>query len=137
HLHLASSTMRVAIVGGEQVTSEQVAILKEINPQIAIYNEYGPTEATVGCIVKDLQKDNLPVLIGRPIRNTQIYILGGHQELLPVGVAGEICISGAGLARGYRNNAELTREKFVANPFAEGTVMYRTGDQGRWLSDGN
>src|SRR6202000_2159746 len=124
HLHLASSTMRVAIVGGEQVTSEQVAILKTINPDIAIYNEYGPTEATVGCVVARLEQE-APVVIGRPIDGTWIYILSPELQLCAIGVAGEICIGGVGLARGYLNHQELTAERFIADPYRPGERVYR------------
>jgi len=95
HLGLRSGTMHRAIVGGEQVTEEHVRILKEINPGIEIYNEYGPTETTVGCVVAQLS-EGLPVVIGRPIAGTRVYVLTEEGELCPVGVAGEICIGGAG-----------------------------------------
>src|SRR4030095_3881788 len=75
--------------------------------------------------------------IGRPIYNTQIYILRDGVSVLPVGVPGEICIGGGGVARGYLNQPELTEKKFVANPFRAGEKMYRTGDLGKWLPDGH
>jgi acyl carrier protein len=83
--------------------------------------------------------NKLPVTIGKPVSNTTIYIVNRDLQLVPVGVTGEICISGAGIAKGYLNRKELTAEKFVSNPFSEvaGSVMYRTGDWGRWQADGN
>ncbi|WP_173966804.1 AMP-binding protein, partial [Flavobacterium collinsii] len=75
--------------------------------------------------------------IGTPINNTQIYILDSQMSLLPMGVVGELCVSGAGVARGYLNQEELTREKFIENPFKEGDRIYKTGDLARWLPDGN
>ena len=85
--------------------------------------------------VRQLQDAFVP--IGTPIANTQIYILDEQQQVQPIGVPGELYIAGEGLARGYLNRPELTREKFVANRFAPGTRMYRTGDRARWLEDGN
>src|SRR5690606_25888626 len=85
--------------------------------------------------INKVHKSTVP--IGKPLSNTQIYILGESLELLPVGVVGELCIGGAGLARGYLNQPELTREKFVENPYRDGDRMYRTGDLARWLPDGN
>ncbi|WP_406826317.1 amino acid adenylation domain-containing protein [Pedobacter sp. KACC 23697] len=136
HLNLSSSSMQCAIVGGEQVTTEQIKILKAINPEIKIYNEYGPTEATVGCIVKELD-ENMPVLIGKPITGTDIYILGEKNTLCPIGVAGEIYIGGAGVSPGYLNQPALTASKFVNNPYKQGQRIYRTGDLARWLPDGD
>ncbi|MCP4180515.1 MAG: amino acid adenylation domain-containing protein [bacterium] len=105
-------------------------------PEVKLFNEYGPTENSVCTTVYQFAK-NHALLIGKPISNTRIYILGNNQELLPQGVPGELCISGPGLARGYLNKPELTDEKFIDNPFSFGERMYRTGDLARWLSDGN
>jgi amino acid adenylation domain-containing protein len=135
HLDLQGSSMEIAIVGGEAVSTQHVKILKSINPQLKVYNEYGPTETTVGCIVKELQ-ENEPVYIGKPMKGVRAYILGVKQELLPVGVAGEICIAGKGVGNGYLNRPKLSAEKFVDNPFVHGERMYKTGDTGRWLSTG-
>ncbi|MBB5639443.1 amino acid adenylation domain-containing protein, partial [Pedobacter cryoconitis] len=106
--------------------------------QLKIYNNYGPTENTVVTTVADLSayKGGL-ISIGRPIRGSRVYILDQYQKLSPEGVAGELCISGIGLARGYVNNAVLTAEKFVQNPFEPDSLMYRTGDLVRWTGDGN
>ena len=136
HIHIGHSGIERAIVGGEEVTSRHVNILKRINPSMKVYNEYGPTEATVGCVVAELHADT-PVLIGRPVANTDIYISDERGQLCPVGIPGEIGIGGEGVAREYLNNPALTDEKFMANPFKEGYRMYRTGDWGRWLPDGN
>ncbi|MEO6230171.1 MAG: non-ribosomal peptide synthase/polyketide synthase [Ferruginibacter sp.] len=104
---------------------------------IEVRNLYGPTEDTTYSTVFRLKKDER-ILIGRPIANTNIYILNKEQALVPVGVAGEICISGDGLAKGYINRPELTAERFVVNPFGKdaGSRMYKTGDLGKWLADG-
>jgi amino acid adenylation domain-containing protein len=135
HLDIDSSAMACAVVGGEELTMEQVSVLKKINPQIEIYNEYGPTEATVGCVVKKVE-EHTPVLIGRPIANATIYILDKYLQACALNVPGEICIGGSGLAVGYLNRPELTAEKFVQHPFREGERIYRTGDLGKWLDNG-
>ena len=99
-------------------------------------NFYGPTEASIDVTYYDcVVEDKVSVPIGKPIDNTQIYIVNG-KELCGIGVPGELCIAGDGLARGYLNRPELTEEKFVKNPFGEGR-MYKTGDLARWLPDGN
>ncbi|MET4143126.1 amino acid adenylation domain-containing protein, partial [Pedobacter sp. UYP1] len=136
HLDIEETNITCVIVGGEEVSMRHVEILKKISPSLVIYNEYGPTEATVGCIVKELEAKKA-VLIGKPIANTAIYILENASGLSPVGVVGEICIGGFGLAKEYLNNRELTENKFINNPFNYGERMYLTGDLGRWLEDGN
>ncbi|RBL90504.1 non-ribosomal peptide synthetase [Chitinophaga flava] len=132
HLGLSSSDISCAILGGEEVTLSDVRILKGLNPSMRVYNEYGPTEATVGCVVKELEEDEA-VLIGRPECGALIYVLDSHGNLCPIGVTGELYIAGPVLARGYLHQDALTAEKFIADPFRAGERMYRTGDTGRWL----
>jgi amino acid adenylation domain-containing protein len=103
------------------------------------FNAYGPTEATVWSTVAEINSFCQKPPIGRPIANTQIYILDKHLQPVPIGIPGEIYIGGEGLARGYLNRPVLTAEKFNANPFekAEGSRLYRTGDLARYRPDGN
>ncbi|WP_340203791.1 AMP-binding protein, partial [Ascidiimonas sp. W6] len=123
HLSLFSdidiSHLSQIIIGGEPLKPSHLNNIETLESKCKIYNEYGPTETTIGCSVSNINiTDNLELFsIGSPIANTQIYILDAHQELLPIGVAGELCISGAGVARGYLNKEELTKQKFVENPF--------------------
>jgi amino acid adenylation domain-containing protein len=130
-----------AIVAGERCPVELVIKSTQNEPQVVLFNEYGPTESTVWATVYrcvgQSPKESIP--IGRPISNTRIYILDAHGEPVPVGVAGELYIGGAGVARGYLNRPELTAAKFLPDPFTDepGARMYRTGDLGRWLADGN
>ncbi|BEV02803.1 amino acid adenylation domain-containing protein [Chryseobacterium gambrini] len=126
--------IRKIILGGEKLYHEHIQIIHSINKNIQIYDEYGPTEATVGCIAQKV--DLFAASIGRPISNTGIYILEEYGNVVPVGVSGELYITGSGLAQGYLNNKDLTAEKFVDNPFVKDAKMYRTGDLGRWLPDG-
>lgn len=104
-----------------------------------LINLYGPTEATVDVSHFDCSLDvQLKVIpIGKPIDNTKLIIIDKRNKLQPIGVVGELCISGDGLARGYLNRPKLTTEKFVPNPYEIGQRMYRTGDLARWLPDGN
>lgn len=137
NMELVSKNIALAIVGGEELLNQQVGVLKSINPDMRIINEYGPTEATVGCIVKEIDNENEKILIGKPIYNTEVYILDSDCNLLPVGVPGEIFIGGKGVALGYLGRSDLTQSKFIENPFFTGDVIYRTGDLGRWLEDGD
>jgi amino acid adenylation domain-containing protein len=108
----------------------------------ALFNAYGPTEATVCSTIYRCDGDGdgaAAVSIGRPMANTQIYILDARLQLAPVGVTGEIHIGGVGVARGYLNRPELTAERFIADPFSgqPEARLYKTGDLARWLPDGN
>lgn len=106
-----------------------------------LVNHYGPTESTVvatsGVVAPQLNANDGMPSIGRPIANTQVYVLDRHARLAPLGATGELYIGGAGLARGYLNRPELTAEKFVPNPFEPGRRLYRTGDRVRWCEDGD
>ena len=123
------------MIGGEALPESLLEEVRKLT-RAKIYNMYGPTETTIWSTVKDLTEETA-VNIGTPIVNTQVYIVDPNNRSQPVGVIGELCIAGDGLARGYWKRAELTAEKFVSNPFQTGTQMYRTGDLARWLPDGN
>ncbi|MBC7886371.1 MAG: amino acid adenylation domain-containing protein [Ferruginibacter sp.] len=133
------------VIGGEALKTSHFDKIIDAGIDIEIINEYGPTEATVGCsifcfhTIKDREKIKEGIPIGKPMDNVQMYILDGGNRLLPAGVKGEIGISGAGLAKGYLNRADLTSEKFIPNPFStkKGSKLYKTGDAGHWLPDGN
>ena len=104
-----------------------------------LWNLYGPTETTVWSAGHLVQDGKGPILIGRPVANTQCYVLDNHRRLVPIGAIGELYIGGDGLARGYHRRPELTAERFIPDPFRqrEGAYLYRTGDLARWLADGN
>jgi len=133
--------LRTVIVAGEACSSELVKRHYERFEHLSLYNEYGPTEASVwSSVYKCLsQEPRSEVPIGRPIANTQLYILDEHQRPVPVGVPGELHIGGDGLARGYLNRPDLTAEKFIKNPFSDdpNARLYKTGDLARYLPDGN
>lgn len=124
------------ICGGEALPQELAQ--KLLTRASSLWNVYGPTETTVWSTIKQLTKQDKVISIGRPINNTSIYILDKFSKPLAQGVAGEIYIGGDGVAKGYLNRPELTAEKFVEDPFAKqpGAKMYRTGDLGKFLPDG-
>ncbi|MFP3599562.1 amino acid adenylation domain-containing protein, partial [Chryseobacterium sp. SIMBA_029] len=129
------SSLKTIIVGGEPLLPQHVTALLADHQDLIIYNEYGPTESTVGCMVKKIEKDS-PITIGSPISNTQVYLLDEGLHIVPIGVTGTLYVSGLGVTRGYLNRADLSTERFIANPFETGLTMYNTGDLGRWLPDG-
>lgn len=136
---LAQSNLEAFIVGGEALDSKLAGEIEAaFGRKVRIYNEYGPTEATVGCMIHQYhQEDDSPsVPIGVPIDNTQVYVLDENRKPVPVGVHGDLYVSGKGLAKGYLHNEEMTRKKFVDNPFISGQSMYKTGDVVRILSSG-
>ena len=134
------SSVRRLIVGGEALSSKLAEqIHASFGEQIEIINEYGPTEATVGCMIYRFapERDRRAyVPIGRPAANTQIYILDEALNPLAENVIGELYIAGDGLAEGYLNREDLTTEKFIPNPFTPGQKMYKTGDLARRLPEG-
>lgn len=130
------SSLRKIILAGERSSPALLDASHRILPGAQVENEYGPTEATIGATHNRVYKADAINNIGKPITNTSIYILGKQEELLPLGTKGEICIAGAGIAKGYINNENLNGQKFRDDPFREGRRMYRTGDTGRWTSDG-
>ncbi|MEP0858569.1 amino acid adenylation domain-containing protein [Trichocoleus sp. DQ-U1] len=159
------------ILGGEGLTWNLIETIQKLASNCQIFNHYGPTEATVGVLTYQLEgqkaeQNSETVPLGRPIPNTQIYILDAHLQPVPIGVPGELYIGGAGLARGYLNRPELTAQKFIANPFNQNLTpqqtslqekgencsppllgkglgersesrLYKTGDLARYLPDGN
>ncbi len=139
-MDVSQSKIKMMIVGGEDFkTSLAASIQKSFGQDLIIYNEYGPTEATVGCIVGtySLEKHKQPsVPIGTPITNVEIHLLDTFQNKVPRGVVGELYVAGAGLAEAYLNSPDLTDKKFVDNPFQEGSKMYATGDLARIDNNG-
>ncbi|MEE4591909.1 amino acid adenylation domain-containing protein [Streptomyces sp. DSM 41524] len=135
------SPTRELVIGGEQLLGEALAPWRAAHPDVAVVNEYGPTEATVGCAVLRLEPgEETPsgaVPIGRPTPNTRLYVLDPALRPAPRGAVGELYIGGGQLARGYLNRPALTAARFVADPFgAPGGRLYRTGDLARWNADG-
>ncbi|MEP0752181.1 amino acid adenylation domain-containing protein [Trichocoleus sp. Lan] len=146
------------ILGGEALTWNLIETIQKLAADCQIFNHYGPTEATVGVLTYQVagqkgERNSETVPLGRPIPNTQIYIVDAHLQPVPIGVPGELYIGGAGLARGYLNRPELTAQKFIANPFNQNQTprqtssqgkgerseshLYKTGDLARYLPDGN
>ncbi|MEM6684213.1 MAG: amino acid adenylation domain-containing protein [Bacteroidota bacterium] len=124
------SCIKILMLGGEQLPQSLFDKLKAHNHQEVIH-VYGPTETTIWSTC-NIQEKGSDVVLGKPLINEEIYILSENLKLVPHGVVGEICIAGEGVAKGYINDIEKTNQKFIDNPFKEGTKIYRTGDLGRW-----
>jgi len=129
-MEIDNKSLRILLTGGDKLQ-------RYIPRGYKLFNNYGPTENTVVSTYFQIDKKYNNIPIGRPISNTDIYILDKNNKLQPVGVWGELFIAGKSLARGYINNPKMTDEKFIENHFVLGTRMYKTGDVARWLPDGN
>lgn len=133
--------LRLVIIGGEQARRDRLEAWYHQVSTLRLVNSYGPAECTIACTVADLthRPPGGSVPIGRPIPNTEVYVLDPLGQPLPVGVAGELYVGGAGLARGYLRRPDLTAERFVPNPFTQrpGARLYRTGDRARYRPDGS
>jgi amino acid adenylation domain-containing protein len=137
-------SLRTVIVGGEEVTAATAYQFQQYFPDVRVVNLYGPTEASIGCICYELptadqavKRQRIP--IGKPIGNARVVILDQYRKLVPPGVKGELYLTGACLGLGYLNDEEQTNSAFVRNPYPElgWKKLYKTGDVGRYLADGN
>jgi len=136
----SNSNVKRFIVGGEDLkVSSANESYNSFGKNIEIFNEYGPTETVVGCMIYKYNEEKdreVSVPIGYPADNVQIYILDNNLDVVPTNLAGELYISGDGVARGYLNREQLTCERFIENPFIKGKRMYRTGDIARYMENG-
>lgn len=136
----AFKQVHCVLCGGEEFTESLYNKISIVSSKIKIFNGYGPTEATCGCSYEEIVYHK-KITIGKPISNTQFYIVNHNVELCPIGVAGELWIAGVGVAKGYLNRPKLTSEKFIENLFlkenrSHGKTVYKTGDLVRWNNSG-
>lgn len=129
----AVAEVKCFVIGGEAFTQDLYKMIAKAS-KARIFNGYGPSETTVGVCFAEVNETNIS--LGKPIANTQIYILDNKRNLLPIGAVGELCIAGDNVGKGYLNRPELTVEKFIASPFAAGKTLYCTGDLASWTADG-
>ncbi len=132
-------SLKYVIIAGEALHYDHIKNFTRFGLRASIENLYGPTEATVYASKYSVNQENNnePILIGKGISNTNLYILDKYNQLQAVGVAGELCVSGGCLSMGYINNPELTKDKFIDHPFIVNDRLYKTGDLARWLPNGN
>ncbi|XHR98260.1 amino acid adenylation domain-containing protein [Mucilaginibacter sp. UC70_90] len=129
--------LKYLLVGGEVLSPYHINRVHDLYPSVHLINCYGPTENTTFSVCHSIvERYEQHIPIGKPISNTTAYILDENYNPVPIGVCGELYVGGSGVARGYLNNADLSSEKFVSDPYRKGDRMYRTGDLGRWRSDG-
>ena len=132
--------VRKILFGGERVSLKHIQKAFDTYGPGKLVHVYGPTENTVFTTYKEINElsTNLnTVPIGKPIANTSVYILDENNKIVPIGVPGELCISGDGLSKGYLNHQELTKKSFIENPYEQGTKLYKTGDRVKWLPNGD
>ncbi|MFF2038682.1 amino acid adenylation domain-containing protein, partial [Priestia megaterium] len=140
HLNQILKFVSHVVVAGEQLILSENILNCFMKNDVSLHNHYGPTEThviTTYTIANQINNFNVKPPIGKPISNSTVYILDSTNSLQPIGIPGELCVGGDGLARGYLNNPELTKERFIENPFKPGERLYKTGDLARWLPDGN
>ena len=128
-------SLKYIMLAGEPLSKTLVDKIKQIIPNVTIYNGYGPSETTIFSTVGNAT-DQKEITIGRPINNTQIYILNKNKKVLPQGIIGELYISGDGVGKGYMNKEQQTNASFIPNPFVDGKVMYKVGDLGAFDDKG-
>lgn len=129
-------SLRFIVLAGEKSDSSLIELSQQKYPEVLLVNEYGPTETTIATTsLCGMDAGNVSI-IGRPIANNKIYILDKDNQLMPIGLFGELCVSGQGVSKGYRNRADLTADKFIQNPYSENEILYKTGDLARWRQDG-
>lgn len=122
------------LVGGEAI-SEKILEGMQQNSNAKIFNMYGPTETTIWSTIKELTNEKV-ITIGKPIANTQVYVLDKNLQIVPIGVEGELYIAGEGVGEGYLNREDITKERYIKNPFVENSIMYKTGDVCKFDSQG-
>ena len=129
---------RHLLLGGEAASRRVLEDIRQLSAGVTIWNHYGPTETTVGCVTQQIHRETGVITIGTPLSNNTVYILDQRLRPVSIGVAGELYVGGAQVARGYVNRPDLTAESFVPDPFCEssGGRLYRTGDLARYLTDG-
>jgi amino acid adenylation domain-containing protein len=132
----ALGKLKMILIGGEALHASLVDSLRQSFTG-EIYNMYGPTETSIWSTVYRVQEQRGSIPIGKPIVNTQVYVLDSHLRLVPPGATGDLFIGGDGVVRGFLNRPDLTAERFIGNPFRQGGRLYRTGDLARFLPDGN
>ncbi|NJN12841.1 MAG: amino acid adenylation domain-containing protein [Richelia sp. RM1_1_1] len=140
HLLQKLSQLKLWITSGETISIKLVQTFQELMPEVKLINLYGSSEVSANATYYDtslLQNKAHSIPIGRPIDNTQIYVLNQDLQPTPVGVVGELYVGGDGLAKGYLHRTELTQQRFIDNPFIPGNKVYKTGDLVRYLKDGN
>ncbi|MEM9547241.1 MAG: amino acid adenylation domain-containing protein, partial [Bacteroidota bacterium] len=130
--------LKHVVCSGEELPVAMVERSRDLSPNARIHNYYGPTEAAIDVTSIDLTEEDLSggVSIGRPVPNTRLYIVNDNLGIQPIGIPGELLISGVQVAQGYLNMEELTRDRFIADPFNKGGRVYRTGDLASWNADG-
>jgi amino acid adenylation domain-containing protein len=131
------SGLKTLLAGGEKLSLRHMQALGSRFPGLEMINAYGPTEDTSIALTYTMKGSPEKILIGKPIHNTSVYIIDKAGHLCPVGITGEIYLGGEALARGYHNLEALTKERFIPHPFVKGEKLYKTGDMGKWMPDGN